>query len=88
VSSPASSRRRAAIRVPRIQICGGSGSTSTPSSATGRCTREIHEVFNADYPPSSLHRLLARLSAMLRKHGREQLLVLTTNYDDLVERAL
>jgi hypothetical protein len=54
----------------------------------GPLYEEIHEVFNADYPPSSLHRLLARLPALLRNRGREQLLVLTTNYDDLVERAL
>jgi hypothetical protein len=50
--------------------------------------RYIHAVFDSDYPPSSLHRLLARLPALLRERGRPQLLVLTTNYDDLVERAL
>ena len=49
---------------------------------------KLHAVFDADYPPSSLHRLLARVPALLRERGREQLLVLTTNYDDLVERAL
>ena len=50
--------------------------------------RYLHTVFDADYPPSSLHRLLARLPALLRERGRPQLLVLTTNYDDLAERAL
>jgi SIR2-like domain len=50
--------------------------------------RYLHAVFDADYPPSSLHRLLARLPALLRERGRPQPLVLTTNYDDLVERAL
>ena len=49
--------------------------------------RYLREVFDVDYPPSSLHRLLARLPAILRDRGRPQLLVLTTNYDDLVERA-
>src|SRR4029077_11612914 len=50
--------------------------------------KKLHEVFAARYPPSSLHRLLARLPALLRERGaEEQLLVLTTNYDDLVERA-
>jgi SIR2-like domain len=47
----------------------------------------LHSVFDADYPPSSLHRLLARLPALLRERGSPQLVVLTTNYDDLVERA-
>lgn len=50
--------------------------------------RYLHSVFDVDYPPSSLHRLLARLPALLRERHRPQLLVLTTNYDDLVERAL
>jgi hypothetical protein len=48
----------------------------------------LHSVFDADYPPSSLHRLLARLPRLLRERGRPQLVILTTNYDDLVERAL
>ena len=51
--------------------------------------KKLHEVFDARYPPSSLHRLLARLPALLReRRAEEQLLVLTTNYDDLLERAL
>lgn len=54
----------------------------------GRLYRYLHAVFDADYPPSSLHRLLARLPALLRERGRPQLVVLTTNYDDLVESAL
>jgi hypothetical protein len=43
-------------------------------------------VFDAEYRPSALHRLLARLPALLREPGREQLIVLATNYDDLVKR--
>jgi hypothetical protein len=54
----------------------------------GQLYRYLHAVFDADYPPSSLHRLLARLPALLRERGRPQLLILTTNYDDLIERAL
>ena len=50
---------------------------------------KLHDVFDADYPPSSLHRLLAASAgAPARGGAEEQLLVLTTNYDDLVERAL
>jgi hypothetical protein len=53
----------------------------------GRLYRYLHDVFDSNYPPTSVHRLLARLPALLRSHGCPQLLVLTTNYDDLVERA-
>jgi hypothetical protein len=49
--------------------------------------RRLHEVFDADYPPTSLHRLLARVAVLLRDRGGPQLIVLTTNYDDLTERA-
>jgi hypothetical protein len=49
--------------------------------------RLLHSVFDAGYQPTSLHRLLARLPAILREQGQRQLLVLTTNYDVLVERA-
>ena len=52
-----------------------------------RLYRFLHEVFDVNYPPTSLHRLFARLPAVLRENGRPQLVVLTTNYDDLLERA-
>ena len=54
----------------------------------GQLYRYLHAVFDVDYPPSSVHRLLARLPSLLRERGRAQMLVLTTNYDDLIERAL
>jgi len=54
----------------------------------GQLYRYLHAVFNADYPTGSLHRLLAQLPRLLRERGRPQLVILTTNYDDLVERAL
>ena len=53
-----------------------------------RLYRYLHEVFDSNYPPTSLHRLFARLPALLREQGRPQLLLLTSNYDDLLERAL
>lgn len=50
--------------------------------------RLLHGVFDADYQPTSLHCLLARLPVILREQGEGQLLILTTNYDVLVDRAL
>jgi hypothetical protein len=50
-------------------------------AATGRAQlyRELHKVFNYDYPFNSLHELLTEVTAPL--------LIVTTNYDDLIERA-
>lgn len=41
---------------------------------------ELHDIFNCDYQPTSLHTFLAEVAAPL--------LIVTTNYDDLIERAL
>jgi len=41
--------------------------------------KELHDIFNKDYPYTSLHALLADVV--------EPLLIVTTNYDDLIERA-
>ena len=48
---------------------------------------ELHEVFDADYPPTRLHRFLARVSRRTRAVNRECMLFVTTNYDDSLERA-
>ncbi len=50
--------------------------------------RYLRTIFDVDYPPNSLHRFLARIPAYLRERGAPQLLTITTNYDDLLERAL
>ena len=50
--------------------------------------RYLHEVFGPDYPPTSLHRLLARVARYLAESELRQLLAVTTNYDDLLEKAL
>lgn len=53
----------------------------------------LHTVFDADYSPTPVHRLLADLPALVREHtsaaGRPCFypLNITTNYDDLLERA-
>jgi hypothetical protein len=50
---------------------------------------KLHEVFDADYEPTTLHRFLARLPAARRARGSvpPHQLILTTNYDDALERA-
>ncbi len=47
----------------------------------------LHDVFGLEYSPTSLHRFFARAAKDLGEAGRPQLVVATTNYDDLVERA-
>ena len=48
----------------------------------------LREVFDSEYSPTSLHRLLARVARVLGEWGLPQFLVVTTNYDDLLESAL
>jgi hypothetical protein len=55
----------------------------------GRLYDELHDVFNADYPPAPVHNLFAALPGLLRKKGYppRYLVHITTNYDDVLERA-
>jgi hypothetical protein len=50
---------------------------------------KLHTIFDADYEPTRLHRLLARLPATMRERGAAPpyQLIVTTNYDDTLERA-
>lgn len=48
----------------------------------------LREVFDSEYSPTSLHRLLARVARHLDEAGLPQLMAVTTNYDDLLEIAL
>jgi hypothetical protein len=48
---------------------------------------DLHDVFDADYPPTRLHRFLARLSRLTRELNNQCMLFVTTNYDDSLERA-
>jgi hypothetical protein len=47
----------------------------------------LRELFNALYPPSSLHRFLARVPTRLREAGVPYQLIATTNYDFALETA-
>jgi DNA-binding SARP family transcriptional activator len=49
---------------------------------------ELHSLYDAEFDASPAHRLIARLPAVLRERGAPQLLVVTTNYDLALERAL
>ena len=55
----------------------------------GPLEQELHDLFDADYPPTDLHHFLARLSRRIRETEsvRERMLIVTTNYDDALERA-
>jgi hypothetical protein len=60
------------------------------SNGTGELYEELRKVFAREYEIPSLHRLLAELPAMIGAapgQGPAELIV-TTNYDDLMERAL
>ena len=52
---------------------------------------ELHDVFDADYAPTPVHKLLAKLPAMVRASTSDKPrcfpLIVTTNYDDALERA-
>ncbi|GIL15887.1 MAG: hypothetical protein BroJett039_10600 [Chloroflexota bacterium] len=49
---------------------------------------ELRKIYKADYPPTALHQFFAGLPALLRQQGyAPQLMIVTTNYDDALERA-
>ncbi len=53
--------------------------------------KQLHAVFDDDYAPTPVHRLLARLPRMIRERSSNGIqyfpLIITTNYDDSLERA-
>jgi hypothetical protein len=56
---------------------------------SGPLYEELHQLFDADYPPTGLHVFLAQLPGVQRERmGKASYqLVVTTNYDDALERA-
>jgi hypothetical protein len=52
----------------------------------GELYQLLHEIFDADYEPGPVHRFLARTAPLLRERNQLQV-ILTTNYDDALERA-
>jgi hypothetical protein len=56
---------------------------------SGGLYEALHEIFARDFPPTGLHEFLAAVPHRLRDAGRERpLLIVTTNYDDLIEKSL
>ena len=58
-------------------------------TGSGPLYDQLHEVFDADYAIGPLHRFLAALPGRLEAAGRRRTcpLIVTTNYDDALERA-
>jgi hypothetical protein len=50
---------------------------------------KLHEIFAGDYGPTAIHAFLARVPSILRARGAltEHQLIVTTNYDDALEKA-
>jgi hypothetical protein len=55
---------------------------------SGELYQRLHDVFCASYAPGPVHKFLARLQPKLREAGKGSQVILTTNYDDALERAL
>ena len=53
----------------------------------GELYQTLHGIFDADYEPRPVHRFLAEIQPALREHGTGSQVILTTNYDDALERA-
>jgi class 3 adenylate cyclase len=49
---------------------------------------ELRKVFKTEYPPTLLHQFFAALPGLLRERGYSSgMMIVTTNYDDALERA-
>jgi hypothetical protein len=61
----------------------------TLTAGSGPLYEELHDVLDGDYPPTPLHEFLAAVPRAVRdKHrGSGHHLIVTTNYDDVLERA-
>jgi hypothetical protein len=57
-------------------------------NGVGPLYENLRTLFDTDYTPTALHQLLAMTPSVLRAKGYAQrhLLIVTTNYDDLLER--
>ena len=73
----------------------GGGRATLPSVAqyvavmkgSGPLYDELHELLDADLPPTPLHRFLASIPALLRQRRLPAQVVVTTSYDTALEKA-
>ncbi len=49
---------------------------------------ELHDLYDADYEPGPVHSLLAALAGFQRARGGQHPLIVTTSFDNALERAL
>ena len=56
---------------------------------SGELFNALHQLFDRNYPPTELHTFLASMPALLasKKYLPRHQLIVTTNYDDLLEQA-
>jgi DNA-binding SARP family transcriptional activator len=59
----------------------------TVMKGSGPLYDELHEALGKQLPPTSIHRFFATLPPLLREHGVPHQLLVTTSYDDALERA-
>lgn len=60
------------------------------TQGTGELYEKLRSLFAPQFPPTKVHEFLAALSSIEPERGRPEnrnLLIVTTNYDDLMERA-
>ena len=83
------SQTSSGTRAPMTSTCFACRSTSRHSRKRGPLYQELHDIFAAaSHEPSAVHRMLAALPRTLREHAVGTLqLIVTTNYDDALERA-
>jgi len=62
---------------------------ATSAGGSGALYSDLHNLFDSDYPLTPLHHFFAGVPGLMRKHGQpvRYQLILTANYDDLMERA-
>jgi hypothetical protein len=59
-------------------------------NGTGALYEDLRKIFDADFESTPVHEFFAHLPELLRRRnvGENHLLILTTNYDDMMERSL
>jgi len=59
----------------------------TLTNGIGPLYDELHALFAREFDPRPVDRALARVAALLRAHGAAHQLIVTTNFDNALERA-